>query len=81
MAAFFASPSRPFRIVARWQLAATAMLTEIWEQHCLVPDVAKKAAKALKLLTDEKLKSLTSAGSNQKKIVSGRIELVRDQVV
>jgi tetratricopeptide (TPR) repeat protein len=24
------------------------MLTEIWEQHCLVPDVAKKAAKALK---------------------------------
>jgi tetratricopeptide (TPR) repeat protein len=28
--------------------AATAMLTEIWEQHCLVPDVAKKAAKALK---------------------------------
>ncbi|MCI4354921.1 MAG: hypothetical protein L3K06_06100, partial [Thermoplasmata archaeon] len=28
--------------------AATAMLTQIWEQHCLVPDVAKKAAKALK---------------------------------
>jgi tetratricopeptide (TPR) repeat protein len=28
--------------------AATAMLTEIWEQHCLVPDVAKKAAKTLK---------------------------------
>jgi tetratricopeptide (TPR) repeat protein len=28
--------------------AATAMLTGIWEQHCLVPDVAKKAAKALK---------------------------------
>ena len=28
--------------------AAAAMLTQIWEQHCLVPDVAKKAAKALK---------------------------------
>ncbi len=27
---------------------ATAMLTQIWEKHCLVPDVAKKAAKALK---------------------------------
>jgi tetratricopeptide (TPR) repeat protein len=30
--------------------AATAMLTQIWEQHCVVPDVAKKAAKALKKL-------------------------------
>jgi tetratricopeptide (TPR) repeat protein len=30
--------------------AATAMLTQIWDQHCLVPDVAKKAAKALKKL-------------------------------
>jgi len=29
---------------------AAAMLTQIWEQHCLVPDVAKKAAKALKKL-------------------------------
>jgi len=29
---------------------ATAMLTPIWEQHCLFPDVAKKAAKALKKL-------------------------------
>jgi len=29
---------------------ATAMLTPIWEQHCLLPDVAKKAAKALKKL-------------------------------
>jgi tetratricopeptide (TPR) repeat protein len=28
--------------------AAAAMLTQIWAQHCLVPDVAKKAAKALK---------------------------------
>ena len=28
--------------------AAAAMLTQIWEQHCLVPEVAKKAAKALK---------------------------------
>jgi tetratricopeptide (TPR) repeat protein len=28
--------------------AATAMLTQIWDQHCLVPDVAKKAAKVLK---------------------------------
>ena len=28
--------------------AATAMLTQIWDQHCLVPDVAKKAAKTLK---------------------------------
>ena len=28
--------------------AAAAILTQIWEQHCLVPDVAKKAAKALK---------------------------------
>jgi tetratricopeptide (TPR) repeat protein len=27
---------------------ATAMLTQIWDQHCLIPDVAKKAAKALK---------------------------------
>jgi len=27
---------------------ATLMLTQVWEQHCLVPDVAKKAAKALK---------------------------------
>jgi tetratricopeptide (TPR) repeat protein len=30
--------------------AATAMLTQIWEQHCVVPDVAKKAAKTLKKL-------------------------------
>jgi tetratricopeptide (TPR) repeat protein len=29
---------------------ATALLTQIWEQHCVVPDVAKKAAKALKKL-------------------------------
>jgi tetratricopeptide (TPR) repeat protein len=29
---------------------ATTMLTQVWEQHCLVPDVAKKAAKALKKL-------------------------------
>jgi tetratricopeptide (TPR) repeat protein len=28
--------------------AATAMLTQIWDQHCVIPDVAKKAAKALK---------------------------------
>jgi tetratricopeptide (TPR) repeat protein len=28
--------------------SATPMLTQIWEQHCLLPDVAKKAAKALK---------------------------------
>ena len=28
--------------------AAAPMLTEIWQQHCLLPDVAKKAAKALK---------------------------------
>ncbi len=27
---------------------ATAMLNEIWSQKCLIPDVAKKAAKALK---------------------------------
>jgi tetratricopeptide (TPR) repeat protein len=27
---------------------ATAMLTQVWDQHCLVPDIAKKAAKALK---------------------------------
>ena len=27
---------------------AATMLTQIWDQHCLVPDVAKKAAKALK---------------------------------
>jgi tetratricopeptide (TPR) repeat protein len=30
--------------------AATTMLNEIWAQHCVVPDVAKKAAKALKKL-------------------------------
>jgi tetratricopeptide (TPR) repeat protein len=29
---------------------ATAMLNEIWAQHCIIPDVAKKAAKALKKL-------------------------------
>ena len=28
--------------------AATPLLTKIWEQHCLLPDAAKKAAKALK---------------------------------
>jgi len=28
--------------------AATALLTPIWDQRCVVPDVAKKAAKALK---------------------------------
>ena len=28
--------------------SATPMLTQIWDQHCLLPDVAKKAAKALK---------------------------------
>jgi tetratricopeptide (TPR) repeat protein len=28
--------------------AATTMLNDIWQQHCLMPDVAKKAAKALK---------------------------------
>lgn len=27
---------------------ATAMLTKLWDQRCVVPDVAKKAAKALK---------------------------------
>jgi len=27
---------------------AAAMLTEIWAQHCVIPDVAKKAAKSLK---------------------------------
>lgn len=30
--------------------SATAMLTQIWQQHCLLPDVAKKAAKSLKKL-------------------------------
>lgn len=30
--------------------AAIPMLNEIWEQHCVVPNVAKKAAKALKKL-------------------------------
>lgn len=29
---------------------ATAMLNQIWDQHCVVPDIAKKAAKALKKL-------------------------------
>jgi tetratricopeptide (TPR) repeat protein len=38
------------RIKANDVDGATAMLTEIWGQHCLVPDVAKKAAKALKKL-------------------------------
>jgi tetratricopeptide (TPR) repeat protein len=28
--------------------AGAAMLNEIWQQHCLMPDVGKKAAKALK---------------------------------
>ncbi len=27
---------------------AAELLTQIWEQHCVIPDVAKKAAKALK---------------------------------
>jgi tetratricopeptide (TPR) repeat protein len=29
---------------------ATAMLNQVWAQHCLIPDVAKKAAKTLKKL-------------------------------